>query len=140
MGQLDTAILNSLQAICGEGRVLTDEESLRYYGRDWTRFYEPSPCAVVLPASIEEVQSIVGLAAEQHVIGLQGAERFGQHGRGCSRDALLFFGHGEKIQITTIKLSMLVRRTKKVTQNRVFVVPRLGVIARRTHSEPHRPS
>ena len=64
MAQLDASILNALQAICGDSRVLTDQESLQHYGRDWTRFHEPSPCAVVLPGSIEEVQAIVRLAAE----------------------------------------------------------------------------
>lgn len=67
MAQFDNAILNSLQAICGEGRVLTDDESLLHYGRDWTRFHQPAPCAVVLPGTVEEVQSIVRLAAEQRL-------------------------------------------------------------------------
>ena len=89
MGQLDTAILNSLQAICGEGRVLTDEESLRYYGRDWTRFYEPSPCAVVLPASIEEVQSIVRLAAEQQLSLVPSGGRTGLSAGGVARNGEL---------------------------------------------------
>ena len=89
MGQLDTAILNSLQAICGEDRVLTDEESLRYYGRDWTRFYEPSPCAVVLPASIEEVQSIVRLAAEQQLSLVPSGGRTGLSAGGVARNGEL---------------------------------------------------
>lgn len=62
MAQIDTEVLAALQAITGEDRVLTDAENLQYYGQDWTRFHQPAPCAVVLPGSIEEVQSIVRLA------------------------------------------------------------------------------
>jgi len=64
---LENALLDTLRDICGEGRVLTDEESLQHYGRDWTRFHQPAPCAVVLPGSIAEVQSIVRLAAQQQL-------------------------------------------------------------------------
>lgn len=36
-----------------------DIDDLSNYGRDWTRFIEPQPCAVVFPRSTEEVQSLV---------------------------------------------------------------------------------
>ncbi len=62
---LETATLNALQAIVGEDRVLTDDDSLRHYGRDWTRFYQPAPSAIVLPGSVDDVQAIVRLAADQ---------------------------------------------------------------------------
>ncbi|RLQ22166.1 FAD-binding protein [Seongchinamella sediminis] len=64
---MENSLLKALQDICGEGRVLTDEESLQHYGRDWTRFHQPAPCAVVLPGNIEQVQAIVRLAAEQQL-------------------------------------------------------------------------
>ncbi|TGD72968.1 FAD-binding oxidoreductase [Mangrovimicrobium sediminis] len=59
--------LAQLEAIVGAGRVFTDADSLEHYGRDWTRFYPPAPCAVVLPGSIEEVQAIVHLAAAENL-------------------------------------------------------------------------
>ena len=61
------AILTSLKEIVGTGQVLTDEESLQKYGRDWTRVHQPRPAAVVLPGSIQEVQAVVRLAAEKHL-------------------------------------------------------------------------
>lgn len=67
MAQLATTILTALQAIAGCERVLTDEASLTQYGLDWTRFHQPSPSAVVLPGSIEEVQDIVRLAAREQL-------------------------------------------------------------------------
>ena len=64
---IDNVILSRLEAIVGAGRLLKDEESLQRYGRDWTRVYAPSPGAVVLPGSVEEVQAVVRLAAAEGV-------------------------------------------------------------------------
>ena len=57
-------MIESLKAAVTPARVLTDSDSLQQYGRDWTRFHTPSPLAVVLPSSIEEVQAIVRFARE----------------------------------------------------------------------------
>ncbi|WP_281646746.1 FAD-binding oxidoreductase [Parendozoicomonas sp. Alg238-R29] len=50
-------------------RILIDDDSLLQYGRDWTRFHDPKPLAIVLPSSIEEVQAVVRFA-RAHSIGL----------------------------------------------------------------------
>ena len=66
------SLTNALAEVVGEDdqpRVLTDDESLQHYGRDWTRFYKPAPLAVVLPGSIAEVQALVRFA-RKHNIGL----------------------------------------------------------------------
>ncbi|GAB4193212.1 MAG: FAD-binding oxidoreductase [Wenzhouxiangellaceae bacterium] len=43
---------------------VTEEASeLHEYGRDWTRFSEPAPCAVAFPRQHEEVQELVAWAA-----------------------------------------------------------------------------
>jgi FAD/FMN-containing dehydrogenase len=60
---IDESVLTALEDIVGPGRVLTDADSLLQYGRDWTRVHTPSPAAVVLPGSIEQVQRIVRIAA-----------------------------------------------------------------------------
>ena len=44
-----------------------DADSALQFGRDWTRVYDPSPSAVVLPGSIAEVQDVVRLAAREHL-------------------------------------------------------------------------
>ena len=62
--EIDKSVLRALQDIVGPGRVLTDADSLLQYGRDWTRVHAPSPGAVVLPDSIEQVQHIVRIAAD----------------------------------------------------------------------------
>ena len=67
MDPIDDTVLSDLQTIVGQERVLTDEESLRVYGCDWTRVYTPAPVAIVLPGSIEEVQTVVRLAAREQL-------------------------------------------------------------------------
>jgi FAD/FMN-containing dehydrogenase len=67
VAQIDPAVLTALTAIVGESRVLTDADSLSTYGCDWTRVYAPAPAAIVLPGSVEEVQSVVRLAARERI-------------------------------------------------------------------------
>tara|TARA_R110002110_G_scaffold205066_7_gene416940 strand:- start:62025 stop:63422 length:1398 start_codon:yes stop_codon:yes gene_type:complete len=64
VAQIDSSILTALQTIVGADKVLTDDDSLRQYGADWTRFHTPNPCAVVLPVDIEQVQQLVRVAVE----------------------------------------------------------------------------
>ena len=64
MPPLENRLFNALQDIVGEGRVLTQAADLEQYGQDWTRFYSPSPVAIVLPSTIPQVQDIVRLAAQ----------------------------------------------------------------------------
>jgi len=49
------------------GKVLTEQDDLETYGRDWTRIHEPSPLAIVLPRTTEEVQAVVRFANEHQV-------------------------------------------------------------------------
>ena len=65
MAAIDEAVLIALENIVGPDRVLTDPDALERYGRDWTRVHTPNPAAVVLPDSVDQVQDIVRLAAEQ---------------------------------------------------------------------------
>lgn len=45
----------------------TGAEDLAFYGRDWTRRWEPAPLAIALPSSSDEVQAIVRWALEERV-------------------------------------------------------------------------
>ena len=49
------------------GKVLTEQDDLETYGRDWTRIHDPSPLAIVLPRTTEEVQAVVRFANEHQV-------------------------------------------------------------------------
>jgi FAD/FMN-containing dehydrogenase len=66
---LAPALARKITQIVGQSQLLQDEESALRYGRDWTRVAIPSPCAVVLPNSAEQVRALVCLAnAEQLAI------------------------------------------------------------------------
>ena len=58
----------------------TDPADLQYYGRDWTRRWVPSPIAIALPSSIEEVQGIVRWANEQRIAIVPSGGRTGLSG------------------------------------------------------------
>lgn len=62
-------ILSELREIIDPSRVVVSGDDLQFYGRDWTRFYQPAPLAVVFPQDVEEVSQLVKLA-NRHVIGL----------------------------------------------------------------------
>ncbi|MEE4277131.1 MAG: FAD-binding oxidoreductase [Halieaceae bacterium] len=64
---LSEAQLAELAALVDERGLRLDAEARESYGRDWTRVHEPAPCAVVLPASIDEVQAIVRWARRHRV-------------------------------------------------------------------------
>jgi glycolate oxidase subunit GlcD len=60
--KLSQSVLDNLLELLGEQQVLSDEQSLRLYGKDWTTAYDPAPALIVFPRSIEQVQAIVRLA------------------------------------------------------------------------------
>ena len=57
-------IIAGLSQLVDEGRVLTDADSLKHYGCDWTKKYDPAPLAIVMPKTVEQVQAIVRYANE----------------------------------------------------------------------------
>jgi FAD/FMN-containing dehydrogenase len=77
---IDDTIQRSLEDILGAGQVLTDAESLAVYGGDRTGVYPPSPCAVVLPQTIQQVQAIVRLAGQSHLAIVPSGGRTGLSG------------------------------------------------------------
>lgn len=54
-----TPAIEELKKITADNRVLTDAESLKSYGLDWTRYFEPNPSAIVFPQTTQEVQNLV---------------------------------------------------------------------------------
>ncbi|MEQ6290378.1 FAD-binding oxidoreductase [Vogesella sp. GCM10023246] len=58
----------------------TDDDSRQHYGLDWTRYYQPAPLAVALPATVAEVQGIVRWAREHRVALVPSGGRTGLSG------------------------------------------------------------
>ncbi|MEX2468639.1 MAG: FAD-binding oxidoreductase [Pseudohongiellaceae bacterium] len=75
-----TELQDALADIVGSEWVKSDPEDKQHYGRDWTRQHEAAPAAVVLPASIEEVQRLVRLANEERLALVPSGGRTGLSG------------------------------------------------------------
>lgn len=61
-------------------RLLEAAADLEHYGRDWTRRWTPTPLAIALPGSIDEVQGIVRWANEHRVAIVPSGGRTGLSG------------------------------------------------------------
>lgn len=59
--------LQALTRVFDPSRILTDEASLKEYGRDWTKYLEPKPAAIVFPKSTDEVVQLVNWAREARI-------------------------------------------------------------------------
>lgn len=60
-------IVSGLEAIIDEGRVLIDNENLKFYGGDRTKKFESDAMAIVFPRDIEQVQALVIFANKNNV-------------------------------------------------------------------------
>ncbi|WLF83289.1 FAD-binding oxidoreductase [Moraxella sp. ZY210820] len=68
MTTLSAEILSQLSAIVGTERVKTDSDSLTHWGKDYTKHFDPNPSAIVFPSTTEQVQAIIKLANEHHIV------------------------------------------------------------------------
>ena len=59
--------VEALCLACPGLRVLAEDDILASYGRDWTRFREPAPCAVAFPDSVGQVSELVAWAAAERM-------------------------------------------------------------------------
>lgn len=67
----------SLQQACPGLKLKTDPADLEHYGRDWTRRWTPAPLAIVLPATVEEVQAVMHWSAGEGVAVVPSGGRTG---------------------------------------------------------------
>ena len=61
-------------------RLFTDAGELEHYGRDWTRRWTPAPLAIALPATMEDVRTVVLWANERGVAIVPSGGRTGLSG------------------------------------------------------------
>ena len=74
------SVLQNLEQLFGSDKVLTDPDSLKQYGKDWTKTHEPNPLAIVFPESTEQVQALVKLANQQQFALVPSGGRTGLSG------------------------------------------------------------
>lgn len=79
-----TEALQNLKSLIPADQIKTDEESLKYYGKDWTTYFDIKASAIVFPRTTEEVQKLV-LWARKNKIGLvPSGGRTGLSGAACA--------------------------------------------------------
>ncbi|HEX4926012.1 MAG TPA: FAD-binding oxidoreductase, partial [Bdellovibrionales bacterium] len=61
--------LQELRSKLDDTQISTDPSTLGEYGRDWTRYYEPKPSAILFPKSADQVREII-LWARRHKVPL----------------------------------------------------------------------
>lgn len=69
-----------LTRILDSSRVLTDEANMTEYGRDWTKYLQPKPSAIVFPKSTDEVVALVKWARAKRVALVPSGGRTGLSG------------------------------------------------------------
>ena len=89
MGNLLPKQLKRLRDICTPERVLTDTDNLKLYGVDRTSLWQPTPCAVVLPVSTEEVQAVVQYANAEKLAVVPSGGRTGLSGGAVAKNGEL---------------------------------------------------
>jgi len=77
---LSDHILNQLTSIVGESRLLLGADDLQHFGIDRTTEWQAAPSAVLLPQTVEEVQSIVRLANQHNLAIVPSGGRTGLSG------------------------------------------------------------
>lgn len=80
-----SGLLSRLGAVLGQDGLRTGPDDLATYGRDWTRFYEPSPLAIALPRTSAEVLEVVRACREARTPIVPSGGRTGLSGGAVAR-------------------------------------------------------
>ena len=79
-------LYEDLSKIVGANNFLNDTSSLTEYGRDWTRYYTPTPQAVVFPQTTEQVVKIVHWARNNKIPLVPSGGRTGLSGAAVAKN------------------------------------------------------
>lgn len=91
--------LDALRNLLDSDCLLTDTDSLEQYGKDWTNHYTPSPLAIALPKSTEQVVAIVNWANENSVALVPSGGRTGLSGGAVANNGELVIALDKMNQI-----------------------------------------
>lgn len=65
---INTLIEQLRQQGFDDSQIKTDADSLGFWGKDWTKHFEPNASAIVFPKSTQQVQAIVKLCNELNIV------------------------------------------------------------------------
>ncbi|WP_413568463.1 FAD-binding oxidoreductase [Bdellovibrio sp. HCB117] len=76
---MSTALIE-LESFLQKDQIKTDEESLKYWGKDWTTYFDIKATAIVFPRSTDDVEAIVKWARKNKVALVPSGGRTGLSG------------------------------------------------------------
>lgn len=77
---MSTTALRDLESILKKDQIKTDEESLKYWGRDWTTYFDIKASAIVFPHSTADVVALVRWARQNKIALIPSGGRTGLSG------------------------------------------------------------
>lgn len=77
---MSTTALRELENIFKKDQIKTDEESLKYWGKDWTTYFDIKASAIVFPHSTAEVVALVKWARQNKIALIPSGGRTGLSG------------------------------------------------------------
>lgn len=87
--------------------VSTDPDDLATYGRDWTRVYDPAPCAVALPRSTAEVAEVLRFCDDHRIPVVPSGGRTGLAAGAVAKDGELVLSLSRMRRMDPVDLSGL---------------------------------
>ena len=116
----------------GSTQIKTDSESLKYYGRDWTTYFDISASAILFPQTAEQVQQIVLWARKNKVALVPSGGRTGLSGAAVATngEVVISFEQMNKIlhfseidQIVTIQPGVITEALQKFATEKNLYYP-----------------
>ncbi|UXR66009.1 FAD-binding oxidoreductase [Bdellovibrio bacteriovorus] len=77
---MSTSALLELESLLKKDQIKTDEESLKYWGKDWTTYFDIKASAIVFPHSTEDVVKLVHWARKNKIALIPSGGRTGLSG------------------------------------------------------------
>ena len=97
--------LDALRDVLDSECLLTDADSLQQYGKDWTNQYTPTPLAIALPKSTEQVVSIVEWANDNSIAIVPSGGRTGLSGGAVATNGELVIALDKMNQVLSFEAS-----------------------------------
>lgn len=77
---MSTSALLELESLLKKDQIKTDEESLKYWGKDWTTYFDIKSSAIVFPHSTEDIVKLVHWARKNKMALIPSGGRTGLSG------------------------------------------------------------
>jgi FAD/FMN-containing dehydrogenases len=124
--------LVELQDFLQKDQIKTDEESLKYWGRDWTTYFDVKASAIVFPRTTEDVQNLVRWARKTKTALIPSGGRTGLSGAAVATqgEVVVSFDQMNKIkqfnqvdQTVTIEAGVITETLQKFAHDNGLFYP-----------------